>query len=253
MVNQIDVMRNREEAIAELIDTVSRRSRNFTEPPITTIGGYALRAFVPYSRYTRDCDFVLPRGRDWVIDTVSQWFADDLKVEALEKHETYGYLRMMRPFKMGGKSANVAIDFMEGEVRGRTDEQVIVIDREFIARRRKVGLRIGSKRIEMFVPNYADYFILKVVSGRSSDVRDIAALVWKNGVPEGLEERVKEIVPTPEFFRLQLSATVIPDISDRRFVDSFRGTFITAEFDESAKGDVLIKINDLLREWPRRE
>jgi len=34
-----------------------------------------------------------------------------------------------------------------------------------------------------------------------SDAKDVAALVWKNGLPEGLEERVNKVMPYPEVFR----------------------------------------------------
>ena len=246
LAKPIDIMRKREEMIAELIEIVSKESNVFEEPPITTIGGYALRAFVPFSRYTRDCDFVLPKAEKWTIDSIAEWFPNHLKVETLEKRETYGYLRLIAPLKLDNRSANLAIDFMEGEIRGRTDEQVITIDKRFITRRRRVSLRIGTRDIKMFVPDYADYFILKVVSGRPSDVRDIAALVWNNGIPKDLETRVEEIVARPVTFREKLIERVVPDISEKRFIESWRGTFITTAFDEKAREDVLRRIRDIL-------
>ena len=54
MARQIDVMRKREELMAGLIRKVAKDSDSFTRPPLTMIGGYALRAFVPFARYTRD-------------------------------------------------------------------------------------------------------------------------------------------------------------------------------------------------------
>jgi hypothetical protein len=34
------------------------------------IGGYALRAFVPFSRSTRDCDFAMTKRDGWNIDRI---------------------------------------------------------------------------------------------------------------------------------------------------------------------------------------
>jgi hypothetical protein len=246
LARQIDVMRKREELMAGLIRKVAKDSDSFTRPLITMIGGYALRAFVPFARYTRDCDFVLPKGEGWEIDRITGWFGGGLKTETLEKHETYGFLRLIDFLKVGSKSAPVAIDFMEGEVRGRTSEQVILIDDEFVKNRTSVKLRIGPTDVELYVPNYIDYFILKVVSGRPSDVRDIAALVWENDIPDGLDDRIEEILPSPSIFRTNIIESILPDISDKRFVESWRGTFVVNSFDEEAKEKVLERIRGQL-------
>lgn len=247
MVRQIDIMQKREDVISGLIETVSRKSDGFTTPPITTIGGYALRAYIPFSRYTRDCDFVIPKITGWAIDSINKWFSGEMDVEAFEKHDTYGYLRVIHILKFGSKTARVSIDFMEGEIRGRTEGQVILIDKKFIDNRMSVKLRVGTTEIGLFAPDYTDYFILKAVSGRPSDVRDIAALVWKKGIPDNLNQRIKEILPKPAIFKKMLCESIIPDLSDKRFVESWRGTYIATEFDEDAKNDVLTKINSLLK------
>lgn len=206
-----------------------------------------MRAFVPFSRYTRDCDFVIPKENGWAIDLISRWFPEEVKIEAFEKHETFGYLKVMDILRIQRKTARVSIDFMEGEVRGRTEEQVINIDQKFVENRKSVKLNVGGRDITMFVPDYVDFFILKMVSSRPSDVRDIAALVWKNGIPDNLDKRIREILPIPIVFGKMLKDNIIPDISDKRFVDSWRGTFVTTEFDEKAKEEVLLKIKGLDR------
>jgi len=77
-------MKSRENEIAKLVDLIGDNSKNFTEPKLILIGGYALRAFVPFSRYTRDCDFALAKG-DWHIDAIKEWFGKEAFVEAFEK------------------------------------------------------------------------------------------------------------------------------------------------------------------------
>jgi hypothetical protein len=47
----------------------------------------------------------------------------------------------------------------------------------------KVKITIAEKEFELFVPTYSDYLILNVVSSLSSDIRNIATLVWKNALP----------------------------------------------------------------------
>ncbi|MEM0011172.1 MAG: hypothetical protein QXT84_05720, partial [Candidatus Bathyarchaeia archaeon] len=74
---------------------------------------------------------------------------------------------------------------------------------------------------------------------------DIAALVWKNGLPERLEERVKEIMPYPEVFKEKLRKSILPVIKDKRFLHSWRGTFMTTEFDEEIKEQLIEQLSKL--------
>ena len=46
-------MRQREERIAELIRAVAEKSHDFANPPMAVIGGYALRAYIPFSYGSR--------------------------------------------------------------------------------------------------------------------------------------------------------------------------------------------------------
>jgi|GEM_PF-6059869 len=55
-----------------------------------------------------------------------------------------------------------------------------------------VSIPIANKSIKLPVPSYVDYFIMKVVSARASDIRDIASLICENGVPENLLERLNK-------------------------------------------------------------
>ena len=114
------------------------------------------------------------------IDQIQKMLAKEMSVEAFEKRDTYGFLRCIKLFKPNVK---ISIDFMEGEVRGRTDEQIFCVTDKFLQKAKKVNITIADKTIEMYVPDYTDYLILKLMSARPSDIRDIATLVWKNGIP----------------------------------------------------------------------
>jgi len=245
LVSALEIMKTRERKMAVLMDIISSLSNGFTEPKLVLIGGYALRAYVPFSRYTRDCDFILEKKNGWHIGDIQGWFPDDVFIESFEKRDMYGFLRCIKLYELGGKKVKISIDFMEGQVVGRSEDQVVTIDEKLVQSCSKADVRIGEKEFSFFIPDYMDYLILKIVSARPSDVRDIAALVWRNGIPVDIGERVEELLPSPGVFRKNMEEIIIPDISDKRFVNSWRGTFVTSEFDEDIKKEVLKRINTL--------
>ena len=57
-------MKRREREILKLLKMIAERTSSFSDPKLILIGGYALRAFVPFTRYTRDCDFALRKAGD---------------------------------------------------------------------------------------------------------------------------------------------------------------------------------------------
>jgi len=246
LVKQIEIMKRREQEIGKLLEFLSKKSADFTKPKLVLIGGYALRTFVPFSRYTRDCDFTLKKKNGWTLDEVKKWLSKNTIVERFEKRDDYGFLRCIRVFDK--TSIRASLDFMEGKVVGRDEKrQVVIIDEKFVENSQLVKLKVAEKEIEVFVPAYADYMILKIVSCRSSDVRDIATLIWKNKIPSQIRKRVKEILPDPKVFKDNLRKIVIPEISDERFVNSWRGMFLTSEFTENIKHEVINQLRSLLK------
>lgn len=245
MSRHLQLMQARKEEIARLLELLSNKTNDFEEPKLILIGGYALRAFVPYSRATRDCDFVAQKQDGWIVDRIKGWRFEGFEVDTLEKHDNYAFLKMIRRFSIGRRSAQVSVDFMEGEVRGRESKQVVLIDDDLVMQSKKVKMAIADKEFKVSVPEYADYLILKIVSSRPSDIRDIATLVWKNGLPEGFTKRIGQIVPQPEVVSSNIANIVVPVISDKRFIHSWRGTFATAEFDDPARQMVMERLKDL--------
>ena len=235
MVKHIEIMNLREVEIGKIIEYLSAQTEGFENPEMVLIGGYALRAFTSFSRYTRDCDFVLMKSNGWNLDKIQKMLAKEMSTESFEKRGTYGFLRCV---KLLNANAKISIDFMEGEVRGRTDEQIFCVTDKFLQKAKKVNITIADKTIEMYVPDYTDYLILKLMSARPSDIRDIATLVWKNGAPDDLKERAKKALTHPEIIEKNM-AVITKDISDKRFLDSWRGTFVTTEFTEKTKEEVL--------------
>jgi len=242
LVKHSEIMNLREEEIGRIIEQLFKQTKGFDNPKMVLIGGYALRAFTSFSRYTRDCDFVLKKSDGWNLERIQRLLPKYLSIEAFEKRDSHGFLRCVKLLKGGAK---ISIDFMEGEVRGRTDEQVFSVTDKFMQRTKKAKIAIADKAIEMQVPDYTDYLILKFMSARPSDIRDIATLVWKNGVPEGMEERAKEALAYPEILKKNLKL-ILADIADKRFLDSWKGTFVTTEFTEKIKEQILKKLRQLL-------
>lgn len=245
MDRYVEMIRAREEEIAKLIEFLSKKSNSFEEPKLILIGGCGLRAFIPFIRSTRDCDFALRKGKNWVLDEIKKWLTGEVLIEAFKKKNCSGYIRCLKLIKVGRKSVRISLDFMEGEVTGREEKDIVRIDERFISNSLKRKIKVADKELEVRVPSYLDCFILKVVSGRASDAKDIATLVWKNGIPEGLRERVREVMPYPEIFDEKLTKSILPIIKDGRFLHSWRGTFMTTDFNEEVKEQVIRKLSEL--------
>jgi hypothetical protein len=245
LVKHSDIMNFREEEIAKLIEYFSKQTDGLEKPKIVTIGGYALRAFSTLSRYTRDCDFVLKKTNGWYLDKIKKLLPESLDIEAFEKRGDYGFLRCIGLLKINGRRTKISIDFMEGQVRGRTDEKVFFVNDEFLQKSKKTKIPLGGKDVEIFVPDYTDYLILKIMSARPSDIRDVATLVWKKGIPDDLKEMANKALAYPGIMEKSLKL-IITDISDKRFLDSWRGTFVTKEFTEETKEHILKKLKKLL-------
>jgi len=127
MAKYIRIMQEREKEIAKLIEFLSDKSESFENPKLVMIGGYALRTFTTLARCTRDCDFVLRKGNGWNLDKIKKWLSKYLTIVNLEKHKDYGFMRCIKPVKIGGKSVKVSLDFMEGKVVGRKEKEQVFI------------------------------------------------------------------------------------------------------------------------------
>ena len=239
MSKHLELLQIREKEVANIIRYIDECSQNFMKPKLVLIGGYAIRAFVSYSRASRDCDFVMSKKEGWNIETINEWRKLDVSAEVLEKKETYGFLKWVKSIPFGQRKAKVSIDFLEGEVRGRTEKAIVFIDKDFIDKSEVSSIKIADQIFNFNVPRYIDFLIMKVVSGRPSDVRDVATLLWKKGVPSGLDKRVNEVLPYPEIFVGNIKTKLIPIVSDNRFLYSWKGIYVTKDFNEESRLKVL--------------
>ena len=151
---------------------------------------------------------------------------------------------MLIILQAGNKKAKLGLDFMECQVRGRENE-TFTIDDKFLENSSEAKIKVGSLQLKIFVPSYTDFFLLKVMSARRSDTRDIAALVWKNGTPKGIKKRLS-VLNDPAIFARNLEQKIIPDIKNKLFLNSWKGTFITNEFTEHDQKKVVKELEGLL-------
>lgn len=179
-----------------------------------------------------------------VIDEIKEILPEGYSIEEEQKHESYGFLRCIKFVEHDKTRIKISMDFMEGEIRGREPKEVIKIDETMIRNRRVIALLIADKLIKIPVPDYTDYFIMKVVLARASDIRDIASLIHENGIPEP-KRRIKEILPYPEIFQEKLKERIIPEIRKRTFLDSWRGIFGTTKYKEEDKKKVIAELEKL--------
>ena len=239
MPRLIEMMKRREEEILNVMKHLSEKTDGFTNPKLILIGGYALRTFVPFSRFTRDCDFILRKKDGWDLETLKAVMVRGYDVEKEERHENYGFMKWTKFIPYNKIRVKVSLDFMEGEIRGRQAEEVIIIDENMIENSRFVSISIADESVSIAVPSYLDYFIMKVVSSRASDIRDIASLVHENGIPSGLKERTRKILPYPGVLMSKLEHRIIPELEKPTFLDSWKGIFAATMYTENEKQKVI--------------
>ena len=88
-------MRRREEEILRALKHLSEKTDGFSNPRLLLIGGYALRVFIPLTRFTRDCDFVAKK-EEWTIDWLRGLLLEGFSVERLEKRGSYGFMKCVK-------------------------------------------------------------------------------------------------------------------------------------------------------------
>ena len=66
------------------------------------------------------------------IDKLKEIMSKNYSVDAFEKCGTYGFLRCVRSVGYDKLRIKVSIDFMEGEVRGREEKEIILIDGKWL-------------------------------------------------------------------------------------------------------------------------
>lgn len=235
-------MKAREEEIGKLVLLLSEKSHDFTKPKLVVIGGYALRAHLSFSRYSRDCDFVLKKG----LETVDKWRPKGIQLETMQ--EDGRFMRWSKPFGAGKRKAHFGLDFMAGAVTNREGAS-FEIGEAFLKRAKEMTLQIGEEACKIYAASYPDLFVLKVVSGRPSDVRDLAALVWKNGVPK-IDDSLKNL-NDERFFYDNLKEKIIPEMEHEFFLNSWRGMFVGQEFGDRELREVTASLAELVASHER--
>lgn len=135
---------------------------------------------------------------------------------------------------------------MSNQIRGRKTDEIIVIDKDMIDNSICIPIFIQNREIEFFVPTLVDYLIMKIISGRASDIRDIASIILENKIPKNIKKRVYEIAPKQRIFEEKLKNVIIPEIKNQLFLDSWKGVFATTGYTEDDKKKVLRVLKKLM-------
>ena len=183
----------------------------------------------------------------WNIDRLKEGLPEGYSVEEEKKLGSCGFMKCVKLIQHDKAKIKVSIDFMEGEIRGRQAEEIILIDKAMIENSKLASITIVDETISIAVPSYMDYFIMKVVSSRASDIRDIASLIHENGIPSGLRDRINQILPYPQVFKEKVEGRLIPEIKKLTFLDSWRGIFATTSYSEEDKEKVIEQLEKILQ------
>ncbi|MEM2111377.1 MAG: nucleotidyl transferase AbiEii/AbiGii toxin family protein [Candidatus Bathyarchaeia archaeon] len=246
MPRVVEMMKSREAELLKAIRSLSVKTEGFTNPKLILIGGYALRAFIKFLRFTRDCDFVVKKENGWNLDVLKEGLPEGYNIEEEKKLGNYGFMRWVKSLQNNKVKVKVSLDFMEGEIRGRVAEETILIDNAMVENSRPTSITVADEIVSIAVPSYVDYFIMKDVSSRASDIRDIASLIHENGVPSGLAERIKQILPCPQIFKEKIKGRIVPEIKKTTFLDGWRGIFATTSYSEKDKEKVMERLERVL-------
>jgi len=183
------------------------------------VGGYAVSAFK--HRFSVDADVVIKREN---LEEFEEILKDrgykrtiSKKLENIYSSEFIRYER---------KEFKVSIDLLVDGVGSRTTDAAFSFD--FLLKHSKKRLVEGiEKSVEANVPIKEILIILKLHSGRLTDIRDVVALarnldfdVIKNNIFIGKKNIVKQNI------RKLLSL-----IDKKEFIDSFKGVFIEKKYD----------------------
>ena len=78
-------------------------------------------------------------------------------------------------------------------------------------------------------------------------VRDVASMLLENGVPDGLKERLRQILLFPEVFKEKLEGRILPEMRSKTFLHSWRGAFGTSTYSEEDRMKVLKIVMEMLK------
>lgn len=79
---------------------------------------------------------------------MKEWFSKEAFIEAFGKRANHGYMRCVKLIKIGGRQLKVSLDFMEGQVTGRTEKDIVILDEKFVSNSWRVKIKVADKKVE---------------------------------------------------------------------------------------------------------
>ncbi len=205
----------RENRIFEVLEKLSKSGLDFV-----IIGGYAVSAFK--HRFSVDADVVIRSEDKEKFESVLR---ENGFVKTIVKELDYVYAQEFIRYETRDKLP-VSIDLLIGGAGSRTTNASFSFQRlkEHSKKRKIIG---AEKEVSVLVPDREILIVLKLHSGRLTDLRDIAALtknidlnlinefIWQ-GKTEIIKNNIKKMVSL---------------LDDKGFIDSFKGVFVEKRYD----------------------
>lgn len=199
----------------EIFETLKKMSKfNFV-----IIGGYAVNAYT-LPRFSVDCDIVV-RNKEELIEIEETLVNFGYVKEESNKDKTSYYGDFLRLEKDMRDSIKVSIDILIKEVLDRQTNATFSADWVFNnSEMRTLRGKTITEELKLRIINLDALFVLKFVSSRLTDIRDIFMLVPNINNKEWV---IEEISKKYDFNKLFLK--IKEKITSKQFKDSLEGVY----------------------------
>lgn len=200
----------------EIFETLKKISKfNFV-----VIGGYAVNSYSPLPRFSVDCDIVI-KDKSELNKIEGVLINMGYTVEENNKDKTSYYGDFLRLEKDIGESMKVSIDILIKEVLDRQTGATFSADWIFDnSEIKNLKGKTITEELKLKIINLDALFVLKFVSHRLTDIRDIFMLAPDIKNKEWVK---KEISKKYDFDKLFLK--IKEKITSKQFKDSLQGVY----------------------------
>ena len=205
----------RENAIFEILEKITNENLDFI-----IVGGYAVSAYK--HRFSVDADIIIKKeDKEKFKNILSKNKFSEKIVKELNHIYSPEFIRYEKK-----DDFVINVDLLIDGIGSRATDASFSFDqlKDYSKKRKIIG---SEKEIIVLVPNREMLIVLKLHSGRLTDIRDIVALskdinfdIIKKFLWRGKKEIVKENIKK-----------VLSAINNKNFIDSFKGAFIEKKFD----------------------
>jgi len=199
----------------EIFETLKKINKfNFV-----VIGGYAVNAYT-LPRFSVDCDIVV-KNKDELKEIKEILISSGYKIKEDNKNKTPYYGDFLRLEKDIGNNLKVSMDILIKKVLDRQTNTTFSAEWVFENSKRKTlkGKTIAEE-LKLRIINIDALFIMKFVSCRLTDIRDIFMLAPNIKNKEWIKKEISK-----KYYFNKLFLKVKEKITSRQFKDNLQGVF----------------------------